>query len=136
MGPSATALTQMRQVFAHDASHLLDGAVGGVVEVGCLHCGRAAYGVFNEVVSIRFDINGHVENSFCYVAPKSGYDLILGKPWMRKNEVQYHPDPERLWIQSSRIEVENVFGKKERPKLDCMQISSAGFYMQSEKEKV
>ena len=36
-------------------------------------------GVCNEVVSIRFDINGHVENSFCYVAPKLRYDLILGK---------------------------------------------------------
>ena len=45
-------------------------------------------GVCNEVVSIRFDINGHVENSFCYVAFKLKYDLILGKPWMKKNGVQ------------------------------------------------
>ena len=37
-------------------------------------------GVCNEVISIRFDINGHVENSFCYVALKLKYDLILGKP--------------------------------------------------------
>ena len=44
-------------------------------------------GVCNEVVSIRFNINGHVENSFCYVAPKLKYDLILGKPWMKKNGV-------------------------------------------------
>ena len=44
-------------------------------------------GVCNEVVSIRFDINGHVENSFCYVAPKLKYDLILGKPWMKKKTV-------------------------------------------------
>ena len=40
--------------------------------------------VCNEVISIRFDINGHVENSFCYVAFKLKYDLILGKPWMKK----------------------------------------------------
>ena len=91
-------------------------------------------GVCNEVILIRFDINGHVENSFCYVAPKLKYDLILGKPWMKKNGVQYHPEPERLWIRSSKIKVENVFGKKPM-KLDCMQISSAGFYMQSKKAK-
>ena len=40
--------------------------------------------VCNEMVSIRFDINGHVENSFCYIILKLKYDLILGKPWMKK----------------------------------------------------
>ena len=48
------------------------------------------------MVSIRFDINGHFENSFCYMIFKLKYDLILGKPWMKKNDVQYHPEPERL----------------------------------------
>ena len=91
-------------------------------------------GVCNEMVSIRFDINGHVENSSCYVAPKLKYDLILGKFWIKKNGVQYHLEPERLWIQSSGIKVENVFGKNP-VKLDCMQISSTGFYMQSKKVK-
>ena len=37
-------------------------------------------GVCNEIIPIRFDIKGHVENSFCYVAFKLNYDLILGKP--------------------------------------------------------
>ena len=69
-------------------------------------------GVCNEVVLIRFDINGHVENSFCYVALKLKYDLILGKFWMKKNGVQYHPEPERLWIQFSGIKIENVFLEK------------------------
>ena len=46
-------------------------------------------GVCNEIISIRFDINDYVENSFCYVAFKLKYDLILGKPWMKKNGVQY-----------------------------------------------
>ena len=91
-------------------------------------------GVCNEVVSIRFDINGHVENSFCYVTPKLGYNLILRKPWMEKNGVQYHPKPERLWIRSFKIKVENVFGKNPM-KLDCMQISSSGFYMQSKRAR-
>ena len=48
--------------------------------------------------------------------------------------VQYHPELERLWIRSSKIKVENVFGKKPI-KLDCMQISSTEFYMQSKKAK-
>ena len=41
-------------------------------------------GVWNEIISIRFDINEHVENSFCYVVFKLKYDLNLGKPWMKK----------------------------------------------------
>ena len=41
-------------------------------------------GVCNEIISIRFDINGHVENSFYYVAPKLKYDLIFGKPLIKK----------------------------------------------------
>ena len=91
-------------------------------------------GVCNEIISIRFDINGHVENSFFYVAFKLKYDLILVKPWMKKNGVQYHPEPERLWIRISNIKIENVFGKKPI-KLNCMQISSSKFYMQSKKVK-
>ena len=66
-------------------------------------------GVCNEIISIRFDINGHVENSYCYVALKLKYDLVLGKPWMKKNGVQYHPEPERLWIRVFKMEVENAF---------------------------
>ena len=61
-------------------------------------------------------------------------DLILGKPWIKKNGVQYHPEPERLWIRFFRIKVENAFGKKSM-KLDCMQISLSGFYMQSKRAK-
>ena len=42
-------------------------------------------GVCNEILSIRFDIiNGYVEKSFCYVVLKLKYDLILGKPWIKK----------------------------------------------------
>ena len=52
----------------------------------------------------------------------------------KKNAVQYHPEPERLWIRFFKIKVENVFGKKPM-KLDCMQISLSGFYMQSKKTK-
>ena len=37
-------------------------------------------GVCNEIISIRSDTNGHIKNSFCYVALKLKYDLILGKP--------------------------------------------------------
>ena len=37
-------------------------------------------GVCNEMVLIRFDINRHVKNSFCYLIPKLKYYLILGIP--------------------------------------------------------
>ena len=47
-------------------------------------CDGLTNGVCNEIISIRFDINGHVKNSFFYVAPKLKYGLILSKPWMKK----------------------------------------------------
>ena len=37
-------------------------------------------GVCNEIISIRFDINGYIENSFGYVVSKLKYELIIGKP--------------------------------------------------------
>ena len=37
-------------------------------------------GVCNEIISIWLDINGHVENSFSYIATKLNQDWILGKP--------------------------------------------------------
>ena len=37
-------------------------------------------GVCDGIILIWFDINGHVDNSFCYVVFKIKYNLILGKP--------------------------------------------------------
>ena len=53
---------------------------------------------------------------------------------MKKNDVLNHPEPERLWIRFFKIKIENVIGKKPM-KLDCMQILSLGFYIQSKKRK-
>ena len=41
-------------------------------------------GVCNKIISIRFDINGHVENLFCYVVFKLKYDLLLNKLLLEK----------------------------------------------------
>ena len=41
-------------------------------------------GVCNKIILIRFDINGYVENWFCYINFKFKYELILGKPWIKK----------------------------------------------------
>ena len=51
-------------------------------------------------------------NFFCYVAFKLKYDLILGKPCMKKLMFNTILKPERLWIRSFRIKVENNFEKK------------------------
>ena len=52
----------------------------------------------------------------------------------KKNGIQYHLELERLWIRSSKMEIENTFKKKPK-KLNCMQISSAKFYLQTRTTK-
>ena len=81
-------------------------------------------GVCNEIISIRFDINGHVENSFCYIVFKLKYDLIL---WMKKNGVQYHFEPERLWIRFFKMEIENIFKKNNQRNWTVCKYRQRGF---------
>ena len=84
--------------------------------------------VCEEVVSVQLDVNGHTESAFFYVAPKlANYDIILGRPWMKMNDVQCNPKRERLRIGSTGTYVWNAYKQKEQ-KLDCVQISAAGFH--------
>src|SRR5271155_3497734 len=43
----------------------------------------------SEVATMEIDLNGHKENVFFYIVPSlSSYDIILGLPWMKQNDVR------------------------------------------------
>lgn len=41
------------------------------------------------IVCANIDIDGRQEKIWGYVMPKLAYPIILGKPWMEKNDVMY-----------------------------------------------
>ena len=43
----------------------------------------------NEITCVNMDIDGRLERVWGYVMPKLAYPIILGKPWMEKNDVVY-----------------------------------------------
>ena len=81
---------------------------------------RLTDGVCNEIISTRFDINGYVENSFCCVALKLEYCLILGKLWMIKTVFNTFLNPNVYGFDFQKWKVEHFFEKK--MKLDSIQI--------------
>ena len=80
-----------------------------------------------EVAEAQIDIDGHTETAYFYILPASlGYDLILGKPWMNKNDVRLEPRRNRLYVKSSGIRVRNS-RTTSLPPLDIARISAVAF---------
>ena len=75
--------------------------------------GEQVVGRIDEVVTVRTDIDGCIDNkAFFYVAPKlMSYDLILGLAWMRKNQVLLSADRLSLTIGSQRTYIRNQNGR-------------------------
>jgi hypothetical protein len=49
-------------------------------------------GLIDEVAVIQLDVGGHQERVFLYNVPRlAKYDMILGLPWMKKNDVRISP---------------------------------------------
>ncbi|XPS95993.1 hypothetical protein M3J09_005273 [Ascochyta lentis] len=60
---------------------------------------------------MKIDIDGHRETLWAYVLDgEREYDLILGRPWMDKNEVTIAPAKKSLFIYSSRTRVRSREG--------------------------
>ncbi|XPS94913.1 hypothetical protein M3J09_004211 [Ascochyta lentis] len=62
---------------------------------------------------MKIDIDGHRETLWAYVLDgEREYDLILGRPWMDKNEVTIAPAKKSLFIHSSRTRVRSREGAR------------------------
>ncbi|KAF9700524.1 hypothetical protein EKO04_001724 [Ascochyta lentis] len=62
---------------------------------------------------MKIDIDGYRETLWAYVLDREReYDLILGRPWMDKNEVTIAPAKKSLFIHSSRTRVRSREGAR------------------------
>lgn len=82
-----------------------------------------------EVAAMTIDIDGHVENrAYFYIAPKlASYDLILGMPWITKQDVRLNAPRSEIKIKSTGTIVRNQAAQEEN-KFDCSAISAIAFH--------
>ena len=80
-----------------------------------------------EVAKIEVDLNGYKEDAFFYVVPSlASYDIILGLPWMKKNDVRLSPKRAYLHIGPFNLRVPNTL-KERQPTADHGLVSIAAF---------
>ncbi len=62
-----------------------------------------------EVAVVRLDIDGYIEErAFLYVVPRlASYDMILGKPWIKKNDIRIRPAKDTMTIGLGQLQVKN-----------------------------
>jgi hypothetical protein len=83
------------------------------------------------VVPLAIDINSHEERIWAYeVDGEEGYDLILGRPWMDKNNVTIALAKRSLFIHSSQTRVRSHKGKRPTPALRQVNASAYTCWMQ------
>ena len=64
---------------------------------------------------MTIDIDGHIEKkAYFYVAPKlASYDLILGMPWVMKQDVRLNAPRSEIKIRSTGIIVRNDISRED-----------------------
>lgn len=87
-----------------------------------------AGGIVREVAAVTLDVNGFKRKAFLYIVPRlASQDVILGHPWLRKNQVKFHATEEFLTIGDQQIVVRPI-GEGKRSQ-DCVPISANAFMM-------
>lgn len=81
-----------------------------------------------EVAAVSLDIDGHSEEQvFLYVVPKlASYDMILGLPWMKNQDVLINARRSECLISTSETVVQNR-AQGEESSLSCVHVSAAAF---------
>jgi hypothetical protein len=88
-----------------------------------------------EVARMEIDLDGYREDAFFYVVPSLvSYDIILGLPWMRKNDVRLSPKKACLYIGPFNLRVLNTL-KEERTTMDHGLVSAAAFTLLVHRQK-
>ena len=84
---------------------------------------------------MQIDLNGYKEDVFLYVVPNlASYNVILGIPWIRKNDVRLSPKKVYLYIGPFNLRVPNVL-KEKRTVTDHSLVSAAAFSLLVRRQK-
>jgi hypothetical protein len=85
-------------------------------------------GVITEIARIPLDIEGRTEEAWAYIVEETlGYDMILGLPWMKKQDVSLRPRTEKLIFNRTKQVVRSV--KVPRDQYDHRVVNAAAFKM-------
>jgi hypothetical protein len=83
-------------------------------------------GIVREVAVVVLDVNGYQRKAFLYVVPRlMGRDVMLGLPWLQRNEVKVHAAEGFLTLGSQETVVRPV--REEDRAIDCIQVSASAF---------
>ena len=91
----------------------------------------------SEVAVISMDIDGHSEEQvFLYVVPRlASYDMILGMPWVIKQDVRINGPRSELMVMSTGTIVRNMAKPKEaKSESAAVAVSAAGFHLLTRKK--
>jgi predicted aspartyl protease len=85
-------------------------------------------GYVTEVAAISIDIDGHLESkAYFYIAPRlASYDLILGLPWITKQDVRLNAPRSEIKIMSTGTTIQNYVAKASYD-FDCVAVSAVAF---------
>lgn len=94
-------------------------------------------GEITEVATMDISIDGYgQEKAFFYVVPRlaEGYDMILGKPWIIRNDVVYYAKDDLCTIGGPENKVRNQSVWEDQT-LDCVSISAVAYSALARKGK-
>ncbi|KAF5197506.1 Pol-like protein, partial [Thalictrum thalictroides] len=87
---------------------------------------------------MELDIDGYRKILYAYIIPKLAHDLILGKPWMEREDVVYHAkqhsmeireatiDGQPLQVREKSLHEDNDQAMNSEPNIKCL---SAGVFL-------
>ena len=87
-----------------------------------------------EVAKLEVDLDGYKEEAFFYIVPNLAYDIILGLPWMKRNNVRLAAKQDTLTLDAGDLKVQNAL-RGARTSLDCQMISAAAFSLLAHQRK-
>jgi predicted aspartyl protease len=86
--------------------------------------------VTDEVVAVELDLDGHREERvFLYVSPIGHYDMILGMPWVRAQDVRINGPRSEMKIMTTGVVVrsKDAFSELEKTIGRAVSVSAASF---------
>jgi hypothetical protein len=77
------------------------------------------------VAKFSLDLDGYSETAYAYVVGKQEDDLILGRPWMDKNQVIITPAKKSLYLRVPRLRINSQEGR--RHPMEVREVSATTF---------